>query len=80
MRWWPWRRKAVSLWEPPHRIADGDTVLLPGQRPWADLVHPHHADTRTRRPRGWDEPTAAYRTIRVPPWLRATRHEQGDPR
>jgi hypothetical protein len=26
------------MWSPPARIPDGDTVLAPGQRRWADLL------------------------------------------
>jgi hypothetical protein len=39
--WWPWRR-AEPLRETNHvaRIPDGDRVLAPGQRPWADLLWP----------------------------------------
>jgi hypothetical protein len=80
MRWWPRRRRrrrgrswletvprtARHRYDPlaahpgrHDRIPDGDTVLLPGQIPWADLIHPDPLN----------EPTAQYRTIRVPPWV-----------
>lgn len=43
---WPWqRRKPRDRWAPPDRIPDGDTVLAPGQRRWADLL----ADSRKAR-------------------------------
>ena len=55
-------RYAAPAWTGrPERIADGDTVLLPGQVPWRDLVHPgddrpggdHHGTHRS----ALDEPT-----------------------
>jgi hypothetical protein len=76
VRWrWPWRRRQVRYgrrarhggWEPYGRIPDYDTVFPPGNHRysphWADLTHTTPADPVL------DEPTAAYRTVRVPPWV-----------
>jgi hypothetical protein len=60
MGWWPWRRcRSTFAWEPPHRIPDGDSVLVPGQRRWTDLLRESswtearaEADPRSLR-RGW---------------------------
>jgi hypothetical protein len=69
MRWWRvrrrWRRstaahrrRTTTAPDPYGRIPDGDTVPVPGYPTWADLLRQH-----------LDEPTAAYRTVRVPPWV-----------
>jgi hypothetical protein len=44
--------------DPYGRIPDGDTVPVPGYSTWTDLLR-----------NGLDEPTAVYRTVRVPPWI-----------
>ena len=80
MRWrWRWRRRHArhdrqarhGRWEPYGRIPDYDTVFPPGHprhRPhWADLTGPAEGAASPRE--ALDEPTAAYRTVRVPPWL-----------
>jgi hypothetical protein len=36
---WSWRRAERQRWSPPARIPDGDTVLVPGQQRWADLLN-----------------------------------------
>ena len=39
--WWPWRRwvQASTLDTHPPRIPDGDTVLRPGQRRYAEILN-----------------------------------------
>lgn len=51
---WPWQRWRPSRWEPPARIPDGDTVLAPGQRRWADLLSEQSEST------GANVPVASY--------------------
>jgi hypothetical protein len=52
-------RRDIRIERDPYgRIPDGDTVPVPGYPTWADLLR-----------NSLDEPTAAYRTVRVPPWI-----------
>lgn len=52
--WWPWRRRSQGQrWSPPDPIPDGDTVLAPGQRRWADLLG-HERGPQTECPHGND--------------------------
>ena len=73
MRWrWPRRSRQVEVERDPYgRIPDYHTVFPPGHpryRPsWVDLCRPGHDDTALQEALG--EPTAAYRTARVPPWV-----------
>lgn len=74
MRWrWRWRRRHGSGKESYGRIPDYDTVFPPGHprhRPhWADLTGPSDRAVAAALADAMDEPTAAYRTVRVPPWL-----------
>lgn len=72
-RWWPWSRRRAIEREPYQRIPDYDTVFPPGHpnhRPcWADLAYPASVAPETALRAALDEPTAVYRTLRVPPWL-----------
>lgn len=52
---WPRRRAVRHRWSPPARIPDGDTVLAPGQRRWADLL--------SQEERMLDEPTQPLPTL-----------------
>jgi hypothetical protein len=57
--WWPARRRRRTIERGPYgRVPDGDMVPVPGYPTWADLLRD-----------SLDEPTAAYRTVRVPPWI-----------
>src|SRR5262245_5992560 len=62
-RWWRWRKRAdlSTLDVFPPRIPDGDTVLRPGQRRYADILHDQQAQAQPRYVNGTEQNQARRR-------------------
>lgn len=68
---WPWSRpEPRHAWRPPERIPDGETVVGPGQRRWADLLDQHTSQAANGHTAAHEPGASLYEPTRALPVYR----------